>query len=184
MTTVILAVKAVLAVMLLAAGAAKLADVSGFTTTLRLFAPPPLRGVTLRAAGVAIAGAELLIGATSFAFPELAVVNALVLAAGCAFVIASTLGYVLHRGAACRCFGQLSHRAFDAAAVGRSLGIAGLAAIVVAATISPGAVRLTAAAHVLLAAAAALLAVATFTAARVLGAMNGGQLSPEEVSVR
>lgn len=136
--------------------------------------PTPL----LRGAAVVIASTELLLGGLSFSFPALALVNVLVLAAGCAFMATSLIGYLFHPGVACRCFGRLSHRAFDAAAMMRSLAIAGLATTVVAITISPTSVRVTGVAHVLLLSAAILLAVATFVAAQTLAAMGVGQLSP------
>ena len=90
----------------------------------------------------------------------------LVLATACAFLTISTLGYIRHRGKSCLCFGQLSNRVFDAAAVMRSLLIVGLAASVALIAVSQGAMQLATADHVLLLGGTVVVAVATCTAAR------------------
>jgi hypothetical protein len=171
MDVLVLAIKAALALTLLTAGSAKLADVTSFAATVRLFVPRRVPGFAVRGVAAGAGLAEVLIGTASFSFPASDWVNVVVLGAGCTFVVLSGAGYLFHRGVACRCFGRLSRRSFDAPALARSLGIAGLAAVVAVSTVSPGAIRLTAVAHVLLLATAALLAAATFTAARALGAV-------------
>jgi hypothetical protein len=167
----VLAIKAGLALTLLTAGSAKLADVNSFAATVRLFVPRRVPGFATRGIAGGTGLAELLIGSASFSFPSIAWVNVVVLVAGCVFVAVSGVGYLFHRGVTCRCFGRLSRRSFDAPALARSLGIAGLAAFVAVSTVSPGAVDLTAVAHLLLLATAALLVASTFTAARALGAV-------------
>jgi hypothetical protein len=172
----VLAIKAGLALTLLAAGSAKLADVTSFEATVRLFVPRRAPRFTTRGIAIGTGLAELLIGSASFSFPATAWVNVVVLAAGCVFIAASGAGYLFHRGVTCRCFGRLSHRSFDAPALARSLGIAGLAAVVAVSTVSPGALDLKPVAHLLLLGTAALLAASTFTAARALGAVAEVQL--------
>jgi hypothetical protein len=89
------------------------------------------------------------------------------------------MGYAFHRGRSCRCFGALSQRKFAAAGILRSAVIAGLAAVALA-HVSAAALRLDTTARVLLFAAAGLLAVAAFTAARARGA--GREPEPEVVA--
>jgi hypothetical protein len=170
----ILGAKAMLAVMLVVAGGAKLADLSGFAATVRLFLPPVAAarpwsaGVAGRLAAVA-AGGELLLGAASLSSPGAAWLNAAVLGVACSFVAVSGAGYAFHRGRSCRCFGALSQRRFDLAGIGRAVLIAGIAAVAVLAV--PGSLtRLTLADRGLLLAGAALLACLAFTAARYLAA--------------
>jgi hypothetical protein len=168
----ILAAKAVLAVMLVVAGGAKLADVSGFAATVQLFLPPvvaarlrlaPLAGLI----AAAVATGELLLGGASLGAPAVAWLNAAVLGAACCFVAVSCVGYAFHRGRSCRCFGGLSQRRFDLPGIGRAVLIAGLAALAVV-TVPGSAIRLTLADRGLVLAAAALLAVLAFSAARCL----------------
>ncbi len=176
MSAAILGAKALLAVMLVVAGAAKLADLSGFAGTVRLFLPPAVaaRPWSAGAAGrtaAAVAGGELLLGAASLSSPGVAWLNAAVLGLACSFVVASGVGYAFHRGRSCRCFGALSQRRFDLAGIGRSVVIAGMAAVAVLAV--PGSLtRLTLADRGLLLCAAALLACLAFTAARCLAAIR------------
>lgn len=172
----ILAIKAALALTLLVAGSAKLADVRGFAVTVQLFAPRRTPGLVLHGIAFCIGLVELLLGAASFAFPAIAWVNDAVLVAGCVFVLLSAAGYLFHRGVACRCFGRLSPRVFDALTLARSLAMAALAAVVaVSPTVSPHATRITVVAHVLLLATATLLSAAAVTAARTLAALAEAQ---------
>jgi hypothetical protein len=172
MPAVILAAKAALAVMLLVAGGAKLADLTGFAAAVRLFTPRRLAGAAsaptaLRMAAAGLALAELALGGASLAAPEAGGLNLAVLALACGFVVVAAAGYVFHRGRSCRCFGALSRRRFDRAGIGRAAAVAVVAAV--ATTSVPAAdIQLGPAAHGLLAGAACLLAGVAFTAARAL----------------
>jgi hypothetical protein len=150
MDIVILAIKAALALTLLVAGSAKLADVRGFAATVHLFAPRRTVGSALRGIALCTGLAELLLGTVSFSFPALAWVNVAVLSAGCVFVALSAAGYLFHRGVPCNCFGRLSPRVFDASGLARSLGIAALAAVVAVSNQAPHATRVPVAAHALM----------------------------------
>lgn len=166
--------KAVLAVMLLVAGAAKLAGLDGFAATVRLFIPAGL----LRRAGpraarlarwIALAAAlgEVALGGASLAAPAAGWLNTVVLAVAGAFVVVSAVGYARHRGRSCRCFGALARRRFDRAGVGRAVLIAAVSTLPLAGLPASSA-RLGLAGRGLLLAAAVLLAAGAFTAARVL----------------
>lgn len=163
--------KAVLAVMLLVAGAAKLAGLDGFATTVRLFIPAGL----LRRAGprpgrwiaLAVALGELALGGASLAAPAAGWLNTVVLVVAGAFVVVSAVGYARHRGRSCRCFGALARRRFDRAGIGRAVLIAAVATLPLAGLPASSA-RLGLADRGLLLAAALLLAAGAFTAARVL----------------
>jgi hypothetical protein len=174
MPALVLGAKAALAVMLVVAGAAKLADLAGFGSTVRLFLPPAIaaRDWSVRAIGlvsVVVAGGELVLGGASLSSPAVAWLNSAVLGATCAFVLASGVGYVFHRGRSCSCFGGLSHRRFDRAGIVRAVVIAGVASAGTVA-VRGGLVRLTLTDRSLLLAAAALLACVAFSAARALAA--------------
>jgi hypothetical protein len=162
----VLATKSGLALMLVVAGSAKLAGVSSFAATVKLFIPIQGSPRMMERIAVGIVTFELFLGGASLAFPSVAAINLLVLATGCAFLSVSSLGYVRHRGKSCLCFGQLSNRVFDAAGVMRSLVILGLAAGVVAIAVSRSSIQLATGDHVLLLGGAAVVAVATYTAAR------------------
>ena len=167
MDVLVLSAKSAIAVMLLAAGGAKLADLASFAATVRLFMP---RGVPRPArSGIAfgIAAGEILLGAASLSFPAVRWLNLGVFAVTDMFVVVSVAGFVFYRGRSCRCFGALSQRKFDAAGIVRSVGIAGVAAIAIAGVPSL-AVSISAAAHVLLLTATAILLLAAFTAAGAL----------------
>lgn len=166
--------KAVLAVMLLVAGAAKLAGLDGFAATVRLFIPAGLlrRSGPRSARWIALAMAlgEVALGGASLAAPAAGWLNTVVLAAAGSFVVVSAVGYARHRGRSCRCFGALARRRFDRAGVGRAVLIAAVAALPLAG-LPASSVRLGLADRALLLAAAMLLAAGAFTAARVLAAV-------------
>jgi len=127
--TLALCCKAFLAVLLLAAGGAKLADLPGFAATVRLFAPRALGSRLPAAIAAGIAIGELALGAASLTSPQAGWLNVAVFAAGCGFAIVSVVGYVRHPGTPCRCFGALSRRAFSPAGIGRSMAVAACAAV-------------------------------------------------------
>ncbi len=71
MAAVVLGCKAVVAVLLAAAGGAKLADLSGFAASVRLFLPGGLAARSLTIA-TALAGGEVAVGAASLSSPRAA----------------------------------------------------------------------------------------------------------------
>jgi len=173
MGVVALACKAAVAVLLVAAGGAKLADLSGFAATVRQFWPAPMwRGSALRIA-VAVAAAELALGAASLSSPRARWLNLAVLALSTGFVVVAAAGYRWHRGRSCRCFGALSGRGFSLAGIGRA-GLIALAAA--AAAVVPGGsdvTQLGPAGRLGLLAGALLVALAASSAAAAAGALAG-----------
>ncbi|HUZ54456.1 MAG TPA: MauE/DoxX family redox-associated membrane protein [Streptosporangiaceae bacterium] len=182
MTAVALACKAVVAVLLVAAGGAKLADLPGFAASVRLFLPgTAARRLDGRAAprldrGVAlgIAAGEITAGAASLSSPRANWLNLVVLAICCGFVAVSAAGYRWHRGRSCRCFGALSRRRFNLAGLGRSMLIA-LGAGVATAPVRAVLIQLGPADRIGLLAGALLVAGAAFSAAAAVGAGRGSQ---------
>jgi hypothetical protein len=175
----VLGAKALLAVMLLVAGGAKLADPGSFAASVRLFLPrrhpsgsPPATGpltsqASARRIAWAVALAELGLGGASLAAPAIWPLNLAVLATACCFAAVSGLGFAFHRGRSCRCFGALSRRKFDRAGLARAGAVAALAGGA-AVPVTPAAVALTPAGHGLLLAGSAFIAFVAFTAARSL----------------
>jgi hypothetical protein len=171
MTAVILSAKAGLAVLLVVAGGAKLADVAGFGAAVRLFLPA--RAIRLASpAAIGIAAAELAAGGVSLCWPALGWVNLAVLVLAVGFTVVAVTGYVRHRGQQCRCFGALSRRGFGRREVGQAMAI--VAAAVIAARPAGGAqLQLAATAQVLLLCGAGLTAAAARTAAGALAPSAG-----------
>jgi hypothetical protein len=178
----VLGAKALLAVMLLVAGGAKLADLDSFAASVRLFRPRRRRpGAPAAAPGLltsqasarriagAVALAELGLGGASLAVPDIRPLNLAVLGTACCFAAVSGIGFAFHRGRSCRCFGALSQRRFDRAGLARAGAVAALAALATV-PVTPAAVALTPAGHGLLLAGSALIAFVAFTAARSLAA--------------
>jgi hypothetical protein len=176
----VLGAKALLAVMLLVAGGAKLADLDSFAATVRLFLPRrPRSGSLSAAAGLltsqasarriawTVALAELGLGGASLAAPAIWPLNLAVLATACCFAAVSGIGFAFHPGRSCRCFGALSRRKFDLAGLARAGAVAALAGGA-AVPVTPAAVALTPAGHGLLLAGSAFIAFVAFTAARSL----------------
>jgi hypothetical protein len=166
MDALVLAAESGLALMLVVAGSAKFAGISGFAASVKLFVPLQSSPRVIERIAIGVATFELALGTASLAFPSVAVINLMVLATACAFLAVSSLGYIRHRGKSCLCFGQLSKRAFDAAAVLRSLLIVGLAASVALIAVSQSAIELATADHLLLLGGILVVAGATYTAAR------------------
>jgi hypothetical protein len=159
-----------LALMLAIAGAAKLADLSGFASTIRLFMPRRrFSDVVFRRVAGAIAGAEILLGTVSLSLPAASRINLVVLAAGLGFVTVSLVGYALYRGRSCNCFGALSARRFDAAGILRGVFIV-IAASLASVSVHHSKVDVDLTVTVVLVCCSLLLAVASFTAARSLAA--------------
>jgi hypothetical protein len=169
-----LGAKAAVAVLLLVAGGAKLADVPGLASAIRLFLPAAARQSVLAALPAASAGlalAELLTGAASLCWPAAGWLNWLVLALASGFVAVALVGYARYRGRPCRCFGALTRRAFEVRAIGQALLIAAMAAVALRPA-RPAQLDLGLADHLLLLAAASVLVLAAFTAARALAPAN------------
>jgi hypothetical protein len=162
-----LSAKSALAVMLLVAGAAKLADLPSFTATVRLFVPYRAPAAVVRGTTLGIAVVELALGAASLSSPAAAWLNAVIVVLAAAFVAVSAFGYAFYRGRSCRCFGALSRRKFDVTAIFRSAVITAVA-VAAMSGVRPASVQVGAAARVLLLAAACVLALAAFTAAEAL----------------
>lgn len=171
MTTLVLAAKAAVAVLLLASGGAKLADLAGFAGTVRLFAPARSSGwvvAAVRHAAVMIAAAELMVGAVSLCWPALTWVNLAVLTLTCGFVIAAGLGYARHRGRPCHCFGALTKRGFGLSSLLRAAVVLA-AAIASCMPVRPAPqLHFTLVFHLLLLAGAVLMAAAAAAAAKAL----------------
>jgi len=174
MDVLVLGAKTALAVMLVVAGGAKLADLTGFAAVVRLFLPVRALAPVYKYIAAAVAFAEIILGGVSLAFPAATWINVVVLAAACAFVVASVTGFARHRGKSCRCFGALSRRRFDVPGIVRSSLIVALA-VVATAGVSPSAVRLGVTAQVLLLVAAMLLLAVSFAAAKALAAIPEAQ---------
>lgn len=179
MTVPVLAAKTAIAVLLLIAGGAKMADLPGFGAAIGLFVPARLpAGLAgqVTAAAAAIAATELAAGAVSLCWPAIGWINPVVLALACGFVVVAGLGYARHRGRPCRCFGALTRRAFGLRNIGQALLIAAAAALATR-PVRPAQLQLGLTAHVLLLAAAFIVTAAAFTAARALLASDGRTLS-------
>jgi hypothetical protein len=172
MNFLVLAAKSGLALMLIVAGSAKLAGVSSFAASVKLFVPVHGSPRAMERIAIGIATFELILGSASLAFPSVGAINLVVLATACGFLTVSSIGYVRHRGKSCLCFGQLSNRVFDAVGVMRSVVIVGLAAGVALIDVSRSAIQLTTAGHLLLLGGTVVVAVATYTAARGVAMTN------------
>lgn len=172
MTVAILAGRAVVAAVLVASGAAKLADLHTFRATLV--------GLGLaRGAGPAawlVATLELAIGVASLSSASPTATDVLVL--GLALVFAGTAAVAAKRapGLRCRCFGALSDSQFGRKALVRSVALATLAAVVLAAGLVHEAKADWSAPWVaMLLATAVLFALASGQAARALGTVQEGE---------
>jgi len=161
---VVLGCKASIAVLLLAAGGAKLADLAGFASTVRLFVPGHARALA-----AAIAIGEIVAGSASLSMPAVRWLSPAVLVICCCFLAAWTVGYARHSGRPCRCFGALSRRGFTAAGIGRAAGLT-LAALAATARVPQVAIQLSLLTRFGLLAGAALVATAAFSAAAAAGA--------------
>lgn len=171
MTVLALVAKAAIAVILLAAGGAKLADVAGFAAAIRLFVPARAvarRPAALPAAAISIAAAELAAGGVSLCWPALRWVNLAVLTLACAFAAVAGLGYARHRGRPCHCFGALTRRGFSRRTLLQALVIVAAAALACQRVHPAAQLQLGAGMHVLLLAAAGLMAAAARSAAKAL----------------
>jgi hypothetical protein len=172
MDAAILGAKSLLAVMLVIAGGAKLADLAGFAATTRLFMPWRVPRAVIRGCALGIALAELGLGAASLSSPSVGWLNPVIFTLACGFVGVSAVGYAFYRGRSCRCFGALSQRKFDVVGILRSVAIAAVAAIAMSG-VRVTSVQVGGAERGLLAAAAIFLGLIALTAARVLSESRG-----------
>ncbi|HUC58450.1 MAG TPA: MauE/DoxX family redox-associated membrane protein [Streptosporangiaceae bacterium] len=167
----VLGCKSGLAVLLLAAGGAKVADLRGFAGSVRLFLPSATSTLALRLSGViagVIACGELAVGAASLALPGVRWLGWAVAVVCVGFLATWTAGYARHRGRPCRCFGALSRRGFSGAGVLRAGGLV-LAALAALARVPVSSVQLGQGARAGLLAGAVLVAAAAFSAAAAAG---------------
>ena len=169
MAVVVLSAKAVIAVLLLAAGGAKLADLPGFAEAVRLFAPRRVPASVLRGAAAGLAVGEIAAGSASLSSPALGWLNPVILVIGCGFVAVSTAGYIWHRDRSCRCFGALSKRTFNAAGIGRAAVVAAGAALATV-PVRPSLIQLSPAGRLALLAGAVLVTGAAAVAAVAVAA--------------
>jgi methylamine utilization protein MauE len=174
MAAVVLACKAAVAVLLTAAGGAKLADLTGFAASVRLFWPGRLAPARLLAVSAGLAGGEVAAGAASLSSPRAGWLNLVVLAICGGFVATAAVGYARHPGRPCRCFGGLSRRGFNAAGIATAMIIAACAAVAMI-PVRPALTQLGASGRFGLLAGATLVAVAAYTAAAAVGAGQAGQ---------
>jgi len=170
MAVLVLGAKAAIAVLLLVAGGAKLADLPGFATAVRLFVPARAGSAVLaavRSAAVAIAVSEVLVGTISLCWPAVGLANPVVLTLAAGFAVVAGLGYAWHRDRPCRCFGALTRRRFGLRSLLQALLIT-VGAALAARPVRSADLRLAPAVHLLLLAAAAIMVLAAYTAARAL----------------
>jgi hypothetical protein len=165
---------ALLALVLLGAGGAKLADLGGFATSLvRLGLPEPWS----RPAARLVAAAEVGVGGLSLAGVAPGLVSVLVLGLTVGFV--ATAGYAARwrPEVRCRCFGALSESRFGRTSVLRSALLAVAAGVVVAAGDARGGGPHGAVETVLLLGLAVLFSVACAAAANAVDLMRRGATS-------
>ena len=163
-----LAARASLAVMLLVAGGAKLADLPGFAAVVRLVIPLRLPRALARPMAFAVPATELALGAASLSLPAVGWLNPAVFVVCCGFLVASGTGYAFHRGHSCRCFGGLSSRRFGGGQIARSGALAVISGLAMTAVPS-ATVELGLASRVMLFLAGSLVALAAFSASHALG---------------
>jgi len=178
MTGVALACKVVIAVLFVAAGGAKLADLAGFTATVRLFVPAWTASWAPRAIAAMIAGLEVLVGAASLSSPLAGWLNPAVLVVCCGFVAVSVIGHRRYPGRACRCFGALSGRSFNRAGVARAALLAAGAVLAVW-PVSPSMLQLGTLGRLGMVAGAAVITWCAYTAAVAIGAGRAVSSAPE-----
>lgn len=176
MAELTLTAKAAIAVLLVAAGGAKLADLEGFAASVRLFWPASF-AIGARAIAAMIACTEIAVGMASLSSPLAAWLNYAILGLCCAFVVVSAVGYHRHPGRACRCFGALTGRSFDRAGLARAALLV-IAAALAARPAGPSLLQLGALGRLGLVAGAALIAWCTYTAAAAISAGRDARSVP------
>jgi hypothetical protein len=164
-----LACKGAVAVVLVAAGGAKLADLRSFAATVRLFLPAATAAVIRQVVAIVVAAGEIATGAASLSSPQAGWLNLAVLVLCGGLLVVSVVGYLRFPGRACSCFGALSARSFNLAAIGRAGLITVMAALALAPVNAP-LVSLGATGRLGLLAGAGLIAWCAWTATAAIGA--------------
>jgi uncharacterized membrane protein YphA (DoxX/SURF4 family) len=160
------------AVVLVASGAAKLADVRNFQGTLVGLGVH--RGTA--AAAWLVGGLELAVGVVSLTSLWPRVTDGVVLALTLVFAAVAAVAARRSPGLRCRCFGALSNSQFGRKALLRSLVLAAVAAAVLAGELVDGtAANRSALPLAALVAAAGVFALAAAQAARTIGLVQEGE---------
>jgi uncharacterized membrane protein YphA (DoxX/SURF4 family) len=135
-SVLILCVRAGLAVALIAAGAAKLASVTDFSSTLAQLGGISIsterRLALIRSAAKLLAGCELAIGLASLTGAIPRAVDAAVVALTCVFAVVAVYAYRTHSTLECRCFGSLTASRFGRGGVARAVALLAAALVVLA----------------------------------------------------
>jgi len=122
-------IRASLAAVLVAAGAAKLADVRSFTSTLIGLGVPVRRRLLLRGLARIIPLVEVGLGLAVVSCLWPTVINGAVLTLMCVFSIVVTVALRRKLNVACRCFGTLSDSQFSNKGLARSVLLTVLALV-------------------------------------------------------
>lgn len=170
---ILLLIRASLAVVLFASGAAKLADTRGFATTLKGLGIPVGRGFLLRGLALALPLLEVSVGIMVVSGLWSTVINGVVLALMCSFSIVVAIALRKKPHVTCRCFGALSDSQFSPKGLVRNLLLTVLAAAVFWSgyTVEPS-LNMPSGAIVLLAAGYLLFALAAAQAAKSIAILK------------
>jgi DoxX len=120
--------RALLAVVIVVAGAAKLADTPGFQQTLRGLGAP---GGLVRTLSLSIPSLELGVGLLMLTGAWTSIADALLLALTSGFLVTSSVAVLRRVEVECRCFGQLGRSTFHLGTVRRAGGLFALSIAVV-----------------------------------------------------
>ncbi|HEV7235391.1 MAG TPA: MauE/DoxX family redox-associated membrane protein [Ktedonobacteraceae bacterium] len=127
---IVLLIRALLAVVLVAAGAAKLADTRSFAATLRGLKVPLGRGFLLRGLALGLPLVEVGAGIAVVTGFWSTIINGIVLVLMGSFSIVVVIALSMKLNVACRCFGTLSDSQFSPKGLVRSLLLTILAGVV------------------------------------------------------
>jgi uncharacterized membrane protein YphA (DoxX/SURF4 family) len=127
---IIFLIRALLAAVLVAAGAAKLADILGFANTLLELGVPDRETHLVRMLALAIPLLEIGLGLALVSYLWPTIISAVVLILMCGFSIVVLVALRKAPHVACRCFGSLSSSQFSGKGLFRSLFLALLAGVV------------------------------------------------------
>lgn len=122
--------RASLAAVLVAAGAAKLADVSGFATTLQGLGIPARLVSLVRGLALVVPLVEVALGIALVSGLWPTVISSVVLVLMCGFSLVVIVALRRRVRVACRCFGTLSDSQFSGRGLVRSLVLTLLAVVV------------------------------------------------------
>lgn len=126
----VLLIRASLAAVLVAAGAAKLADTRSFATTLMGLGVPARRALLLRGLALIIPLVEVGVGIGVVSGLWSAVMNSAVLVLMCGFSLVVLFALRKKLNVACRCLGILSDSQFSGKGLARSLFLTLLAVVI------------------------------------------------------